>query len=122
MVTKQGGKGRPKTPGSGRKKGSKNKRTLALEEAQKAHIKASAETDQEDRSKIMPTNVFEAIYRAPPIQSDDLAVLRADQELRFRAAVADAPIKHPRMAPIQPPETVNEHTSWLKRQAAGGEQ
>jgi hypothetical protein len=70
-------RGAPKTPGSGRKKGSRNKRTLALE----AEIAASGE---------IPLDYMLRIMRDP----------NADDRRRDEMAIAAAPYVHPRLAAV----------------------
>lgn len=93
-------KGDPKTPGSGRTKGTPNKKTEEFHAAVAAQMDASGSDD--------PVEVMQAIMMAPMPKVEDyeneavayVMAMKSWAALRFEAAKNLAPYKHPKLSSV----------------------
>jgi hypothetical protein len=99
--TKSAGTGRGGArPGSGRKKGSPNKRTAALQKAV-------------EESGITPLDFMLTIMRAELPDVEDQRLLLEAQAMRFEAAKAAAPYVHARLSAIDVKADISTHEASL---------
>ena len=95
----------------GRKKGTPNKRTTALQEAVAEQLKSLP------KGQVKPLNYFLALLNSKPPKGADPLTLVKHEELRFAAAQAAAPYTHPRLSAIDVSGSDNEAVQAVKNRS-----